>query len=73
MARNIVLLIRIRGEYSGSEVISSEVNRSIIVVTPSQRLMSESESGKIINVNSQFGILFLSLTHPVRLWFLLLR
>ncbi len=65
MARKIVLLIKIRGEYSGSEVISSDATKIIIVVAANQRLMSESESGKIIKVNPKFGILFLLLTRVV--------
>jgi len=71
MARNIVLLIKIRGEYSGSEVISSDATKIIIVVAANQRLMSESESGKIIKVNPQFGILFLLLARVVLPWFLI--
>ena len=40
--------IKIRAEYSGEELINSEVISSIMAVTASHRPISESERGKII-------------------------
>jgi hypothetical protein len=45
-----VLSIRILLEYSGDELRSSEVTRSIIAVTASHRLISESVRGKYMYI-----------------------